>query len=654
MPDASDRQPPGDGVAELRARHEALQQTAMMPGADLRPLLDAALAELDGAIDALGAAAAQPAGTGKDDRAAGSVHAERRLLHAVFQQVPTPLFVLGQDGTVRRANPAASELLGAARGYPTGKPFSALVDPSGRPAVRSLLAAAARTEGGRELDCQLLTAKGRISCALDVRPVSVRGGDDWLLVAARTRSARSPGSSGAGSRKAPATGQPAAEQAAAEQATDPATAGQAGPDPVVTVMTRRLDLATTASRLLLENITFSESVTLQRCARLLSEALGAWVIVDMDRGGLLRRHYVTGPDKHESGQLTQTVAAVNPHPGSLPAQVRESGSTMLVTHAEDNDILGAAPGGAPLLALLGTGSVLSVPLADSEQTHGVLTLARDPARGYFSLADVGLVEEIAEQVALAMTVRGMLRSRTETAEALQASLIPPVLRAVPGVEIAPAHMAPTRGRAVGGDFYDVHPTPAGWGVAIGDVCGKGEDAASVTAVARHAIRVLAHWSADPAEVLRGANEIMLAEEFGSRFVTAAATHLSWTGRTLNAVLGSAGHPGPVLVRPDGRAQVLAGGGLPLGIFPDAEPVTHELELATGDVLFFCTDGLTDARSPDQDYFEGSLADGLSTLAGKPPADIVSGMRRLVLDFCAGVLLDDLTMLVLRVGEPPDG
>jgi serine phosphatase RsbU (regulator of sigma subunit)/PAS domain-containing protein len=641
VPDVPDRQPPGDDVAELRARHEALQQTATMPGADLRPLLDAALAELDGAIDALGAAEAQPAAAGQDDRAAGSVHAERRLLHAVFQQVPTPLFVLGQDGTVRRANPAASALLGAARGYPTGKPFSALVDPSGRPAVRSLLAAAARTEGGRQLDCQLLTAKGRISCALDVRPVSVRGGDDSLLVAARTRPA-----GGAGSRKARA----AAEQAAAEQE----AAEQAGPDPVVTVMTRRLDLATTASRLLLENVTFSESVTLQRCARLLSETLGAWVIVDMERSGLLRRHYVTGPDKHESGQLTQTVAAVNPEPGSLPAQVRESGSTMLVTHAEDNDILGTAPGGMPLLALLGTGSVLSVPVADSEQTHGVLTLARDPARGYFSLADVGLVEEIAEQLALAMSVRRMLRNRTETAEALQASLIPPVLRAVPGVEIASAHMAPTRGRAVGGDFYDVHPTPAGWGVAIGDVCGKGEDAASVTAVARHAIRVLAHWSADPAEVLRGANEIMLAEEFGSRFVTASTTHLSWSGGSLNAVLGSAGHPGPVLVRPDGRAQVLAGGGLPLGIFPDAEPVTHELELATGDVLFFCTDGLTDARSPDQAYFEGSLADGLSTLAGKPPADIVSGMRRMVLDFCAGVLLDDLTMLVLRVGEPPDG
>src|SRR5450631_1925251 len=143
-----------------------------MPGADLRPLLDAALAELDGAIDALGAAQAQPAAAtaSKDERVPGSVHAERRLLHAVFQQVPIPLFVLGQDSTVRRANPAASALLGAARGYPTGKPFSALVEPSGRPALRSLLAAAARTDGGRQVDCYLLTAKGRISCALDVRP----------------------------------------------------------------------------------------------------------------------------------------------------------------------------------------------------------------------------------------------------------------------------------------------------------------------------------------------------------------------------------------------------------------------------------------------------------------------------------------------------
>jgi serine phosphatase RsbU (regulator of sigma subunit) len=190
-------------------------------------------------------------------------------------------------------------------------------------------------------------------------------------------------------------------------------------------------------------------------------------------------------------------------------------------------------------------------------------------------------------------------------------------------------------------------------VAIGDVCGKGDDAAAATASARHAIRVLSHWNPDPAQVLRGANEIMLTEEFGSRFVTASAAHLSWHDRTLNVVLASAGHPSPVLLRPDGRAQVLGGGGVALGIFPDPEPAVQELQLDPGDVLFFFTDGLTGARGPQQTYFEDILSDSLSDLADRPAAEVVSQMRKVVLDFSDGVLLDDLTMLVLRAVLPPE-
>jgi len=223
---------------------------------------------------------------------------------------------------------------------------------------------------------------------------------------------------------------------------------------------------------------------------------------------------------------------------------------------------------------------------------------------------------------------------------------------VPGVEVASAHLAPTRGREVGGDFYDLYPTPGGWGVAIGDVCGKGEDAAAATAAARHAIRVLAHSTADPADVLRGANEIMLAEEFGGRFVTASAAHLSWRDGTLRIVLANAGHPAPVLIRPDGRTEQSHGGGVPLGIFPDPEPATTELELHDGDVLFYYTDGLADARSPQATYLEDRLTDSLAQLAGRRAADIVSDMRKVVLDFSDGVLHDDLTMLVLRAGAAP--
>ena len=118
-----------------------------------------------------------------------------------------------------------------------------------------------------------------------------------------------------------------------------------------------------------------------------------------------------------------------------------------------------------------------------------------------------------------------------------------------------------------------------------------------TAAARHAIRVLAALERRSGRCAARANDIMLAEEFGGRFVTASAAHLSWLDDKLHVVLATAGASGPVLVKPDGSVQVLPGGGVPLGIFPDPEPASLELELADGDVLFFFTDGLADARSP---------------------------------------------------------
>jgi serine phosphatase RsbU (regulator of sigma subunit) len=117
-------------------------------------------------------------------------------------------------------------------------------------------------------------------------------------------------------------------------------------------------------------------------------------------------------------------------------------------------------------------------------------------------------------------------------------------------------------------------------------------------------------------------------------------------------LSSAGHPGPVLVRPDGRTQVLNGGGLPLGIFPDAEPSTQERHLDPGDLVFLYTDGLTSACGPDQVQFEERLTDELAALAGEPPEVLVSRVRDVVLKLCQGELRDDMTMLALKVGQPP--
>jgi serine phosphatase RsbU (regulator of sigma subunit) len=227
-----------------------------------------------------------------------------------------------------------------------------------------------------------------------------------------------------------------------------------------------------------------------------------------------------------------------------------------------------------------------------------------------------------------------------------------VLPEVPGIELAAAYMSATEGMDVGGDFYDVYPIPDGWGLAIGDVTGKGEEAVAMTAAARYAIRVIAHWTADPVEVLRQANEVLLSTEGSGRFVTAKTVQLTWRGGLLHVSMGTAGHPGPAVVRSDGRVEMTGGGGLPLGLFPEAQPGLEEIDLARGDTLFFFTDGLTETRSPDLRYFEERLADELVTLAGRPASEVVAGIQARAEAFSAGQLRDDLTVLALRVLDPP--
>jgi serine phosphatase RsbU (regulator of sigma subunit)/PAS domain-containing protein len=626
-----------DEAARLKARSDALRQAAGLTGAEPGPLLEAALAELDGAVQAL-AGVQGGATAGLDGDQADAPSAERRLLQAVFQQVPVPLFLLGLDGTVRRANSAAGQLVGSRSGYPTGKLLTAFIDLPFRAALQSQLAAVVRTGEIRTVRCGVLTAAGVTEYEVTLCPVLARGDSGQLIAAV--------GAPGV------ALAVPGAEFGRSQN-------GEPQPgdleDLALRSATRRLDLATSATRLLLENADHTESVTMQRFARLLARELSAWLILDVERNERLRRQLVVGPGDQPSEELARDVAGVDPAPDSAPAQVHQAGISMLVAHAEDPGILGpgsAGPGGAPLLMQLGAASLLCVPVAYGEYRYGALTLARSARHGHFGMADVGLVEELGEQLALAMRADRVLRHRTEMADALQSGLLPRQPRQLPGAEVAAGHLAAIA-QYVGSDFYDSYPARDGWGISIGDVCG-GQDLAAVTAAARHAIRVLAHSDPDPAAVLRGANEIMMEEEFVGRFVTASVGYLEWRDGSLRVVLGSAGHPWPVLVRPDGRTQVLQGGGLPLGIFPDAEPATQELDLKAGDLLFLFTDGLISACGRHTVDFEDRLTDELAALAGEPAALVVSRIQEMALELCGGQLRDNVTMLALRAGQPPDG
>ena len=735
-------EPPEPEFAELAARRDALQQAAGLPGAQLRPLLDAVFAELDGAIDALTALQAQAAAR-KADAPSEQTRAERRMLRAVFAEAPLPMFLLERDGTVRRVNNHASDVIGSRPAYASGKAFTVFVDLPFRAAVQTYLAAAVRTGLPQRTECALLGQDGVVQVQLTIEPITLPEDAGILLVAASltplglsnhpghpqqppsdlstpppppqaTRSAhpslsnhprqlqhqkspaphqpppprrphpppppdrpqqplrphqhqkppapllplpqqrplrprpgraRGPGRPG-GKRRGQRASQPAAPA--------PAPAGQptTATMQAVRTMAQRMDLLTAITRLLLENSTFSESLTMQRCARLLAEEFASWVLIDVIRGRRLRRQVAVGPPGEESQLAARDVRGADPEPGSLPAQVYETGKSQLQARSDDTGMLGTGPDGVPLLMKLGATSVLSVPIAEGQHGYGVITLCRSSSAGPFQIADLALAEELGAQLAVAIRVDRLFRRRSEVAEALQASLLPRVLPDVPGIELAAAYMGATEGLDVGGDFYDVYPIPGGWGLAIGDVTGKGEEAVALTAAARYAIRVIAHWEADPIQVLRRANEVLLSAEGSGRFVTAKTARLAWRDGLLHVSLGTAGHPGPAVVRADGRVEMTGGGGLPLGLFPEAQPGLEEIDLAKGDTLFFFTDGLTETRSADMRYFEERLADELVSLAGRSASDVVAGIQARAEAFSAGELRDDLTVLALRVLDPP--
>ena len=624
---------PEPDVRGLTARRDALRQAAALQGADPGPLLDAALAELDGAVDALTALRERAAY--RADAPSEALRMERRLLRAVFQETPMPLFLLEPDGTVRRANRSAGGIIGSLPAYATGKPFTVFVDLPSRAAVQTHLAAVARTGHPRRIPCRLLGGQGVVDAELTVELITLAGDASVLLVAAGY-GGQPPAGPGAGAA-APAGAAAAREQAAVH---------------AVRSMARRMDLVTSVTRMLLDSGDASEPVTLRRCARMLAGGFASWVIIDIVEGGVLRRQCAAGPQDEQSQALARSVIDAGPRPGTLPWQVHDARRSLLLARADDTGVLGTGPDGLPLLMKLGLTSVLSVPISSGDTAYGVLTAARRADDGQFEIADLGLAEELGTQLGAAIRAGRLSRRRSGVTGAPRAGLLPRRPPEVPGMDLAAAHVGATEGPDTGGGFCDVYQVPGGWGVAIGGTCGTGEEAVAVTVAARHVIRALARRERDPADVLRRANEVLLDEEFGDRFVTAGIAYLTRRDAGVHVVLAAAGHPGPAVVRADGQVRLIGGGGLPLGLFPDAEPGTGKLDLADGDLLFFHSGGLTETRSPGLACFEEKLSDALTALAGRSAAEIVEAVRAQVAGLCGGEIRDDLTLLAVRVCGPP--
>jgi serine phosphatase RsbU (regulator of sigma subunit) len=191
--------------------------------------------------------------------------------------------------------------------------------------------------------------------------------------------------------------------------------------------------------------------------------------------------------------------------------------------------------------------------------------------------------------------RERARDRSEeTTRVLRQSLLPSALPSIPDCELAVRFSPAHEGELVGGDFYDVFPAgPSQWALVVGDVCGKGSDAAAITAMARWTLRSQAMSGAGPVEALRFLNRAMLTLDLKGRFITVAYLMLTLDGSRAQASLACAGHPPGILVTSRGEARSLPARGTLLGIWPDIRLEESEFALGHGDSIVLYTDGVSD-------------------------------------------------------------
>ena len=296
------------------------------------------------------------------------------------------------------------------------------------------------------------------------------------------------------------------------------------------------------------------------------------------------------------------------------------------------------------------GSALSgagVPLLVGSRLVGVLDVGTRRPRT-FTDDDIELLKLVAERIAVAIDRTRASDLQRSLAQTLQASLLPPTIPEIPGVEVATSYRAAGQGAEVGGDFYDLFPDGhGGWYLVIGDVCGRGVAAAGLTGLARHTIRVVAPERRSPAAILTRLNQVLSDSTEDDRFATVACAHLTRVGAGLRMVVASGGHC-PVLVRRAGGAvePVPAVGAL-LGAFPDVELGDVMVELGLGDAAVFHTDGVIEAHGADGLFGDERLAEVVARGPGTSAAELGRALEDAVLSYSGGRISDDLAIVVIR-------
>jgi PAS domain S-box-containing protein len=413
-----------------------------------------------------------------------------------------------------------------------------------------------------------------------------------------------------------------------------------------------------AGATLTSSLDFEE--TLQRVAQLVVPGLADWCALDVvdanQRLNLVAVAHVD-PDKVAFAREFRARYPPDPNEDSGLYGVLRSGRPELYPDLPDELLEQSIddPEQLATIRALGMRSVMLIPMVVGGRTIGVLTMVSAESRRAFDEDDLVFAGDLARRAATAVENARLYTERAAAALTLQESLLPARLPTVPGWELASSYAAGDTTVEVGGDFFDVVELDEGFLAIVGDVTGKGVQAAALTALARHTLATAARFDPSPAAVVGLLNDVLVHRAEIS-LLTVACAHVLPSEAGARLRLTSAGHPLPVLARPGQAPATIGPPGLLLGITGAARWAQSEIELAPGDTLLFYTDGVTDTPSGRDRFGEERLLAALPDAPADPRAMIAAVLGALR-EFQVGDVVDDRALLALQfvgVGHERNG
>jgi PAS domain S-box-containing protein len=407
-----------------------------------------------------------------------------------------------------------------------------------------------------------------------------------------------------------------------------------------------------ASAVLATSLDYEE--TIAQVARAVIPTFADWCAIDvLDESGALQQLAVAHVDPQKVAYAHELRRRFPPTPEDPTGPWRviltgEPELTPIVGPEMIEQAVRERPELEEILDRLALTSLMILPLQARGETFGAISFVWAESGRRYDDEDLDVAWDVTRRAATAIDNARLYAERSRVADTLERSLKPPDLPLVPGLDVAARYVPAGSAEQVGGDFYDVfETTPGSWTAAIGDVSGKGVEAAGLMALSRFSVRTAALSVSRPSDILRLLNQAIIRSG-SDRFCTAQVLRLRLGEGDVRVTLSSGGHPFPIVMRATGEVEEIPVRGTLLGLFDEPELDDVVLDLAPGDAVTLFTDGLLESRRGGVQFADGRLHQVLGDSVGRSADDVASSLVAAVERFADDGLTDDVAILVIRV------